>query len=255
MCNTFHSYHILFSEGRKFIDLYLDYFIMVNVPFLFLINDTNFNVFLFYSIEQPHCCHYFMLSSIFLVVELPLVWRGITLSLFSYYYYYYYSLNYVGIILGVTCTSISKISKRALFYLLIGTGFFSLQKQILSIQWSGIEKCFMARLFHAWKRQILIISKERIVFYILLKTFWKNIPSMLMFCSFSDWLSVDTPNPFLFLMKPATFLHSIKGQIPLENVHYTLLTLEEARAMLYYYDCWGLTAPGPECFGLLSKAN
>jgi hypothetical protein len=37
-------------------------------------------------------------------------------------------------------------------------------------------------------------------------------------------------------MKPATFLHSIKGQIPLENVHYTLLTLEEARAMLYYYD-------------------
>jgi hypothetical protein len=59
----------------------------------------------------------------------------------------------------------------------------------------------------------------------------------------------------LFLMKPATFLHSIKGQIPLENVHYTLLTLEEARAMLYYYDCWGLTAPGPECFGLLSKAN
>lgn len=72
------------------------------------------------------------------------------------------------------------------------------------------------------------ISKERIVFYILLKTFWKNIPSMLMFCSFSDWLSVDTPNPFLFLMKPATFLHSIKGQIPLENMHHTLLTLEEA---------------------------
>lgn len=155
MCNTFHSYHILFSEGRKFIDLYLDYFIMVNVLSYFLLMTQTSMSFLFYSIEQPHCCHYFMLSSIFLVVELPLVWRGITLSLFSYYYYYYYSLNYVGIILGVTCTSISKISKRALFYLFIGTGFFSLQKQILSIQWSGIEKCFMARLFHAWKRQIL----------------------------------------------------------------------------------------------------